>query len=78
MFKVNNRNTRSSFEMCSSVSIVNFEKVNADWLSLIQCGNRDFSNILHLPKQAKFFNLAIQSFTLLDIIPLTVIKKNAY
>ena len=28
MFKVNNRNTLTS---CSSVSIVDFEQVNADW-----------------------------------------------
>ena len=42
MFKVNNRNTRTRCELtkltiktyftpCSSVTIVNFEQVNADW-----------------------------------------------
>ena len=35
MFKVNNRNTRTRCEICSksccSVSIVNFEQVNAGW-----------------------------------------------
>ena len=31
MFKVNNRNARTRCEICSSVSIVNFEQVNADW-----------------------------------------------
>ena len=30
MFKVNNRNT--IFTTCSSVSFVNFEQVNADWV----------------------------------------------
>ena len=38
MFKVNNRNTRTSCEICSkftpcfTVSIVNFEQVNAEWV----------------------------------------------
>ena len=40
MFKVNNRNTRTRCEICSkltitpcsSVSIVNFEQVNAGWV----------------------------------------------
>ena len=31
MFKVNNKNTRTYFTLCSSVSIVNFEWVNTDW-----------------------------------------------
>ena len=35
MFKVNNKDTRTtpmtSFPPCSTVSIVNFEQVNADW-----------------------------------------------
>ena len=31
MFKVNNRNTRTSFTPCASVSTINFEQVNADW-----------------------------------------------
>ena len=34
MFKVNNKDTRKTpkyFKPCSNVSIVNFEKVNADW-----------------------------------------------
>ena len=37
MFKVNSRNTKTKcetyFTHCSSVSIVNFEQVNADWVS---------------------------------------------
>ena len=39
MFKVNNRNTSTSCEICSEltiVSIVNFEHVNADWEMHIQ------------------------------------------
>ena len=32
LFKVNNRNTRTMCEMCSGVSIVDFESVNTDWL----------------------------------------------
>ena len=45
MFKVNNRNTRTGCEICltiktpeqsySSVSIVNFEQVNAGWALVI-------------------------------------------
>ena len=31
MFKVKNKNTITRCEIFSSVSIVNFEKVNADW-----------------------------------------------
>ena len=31
LLKVKNRNTRTYFTSCSSVSIVNFEQVNADW-----------------------------------------------
>ena len=64
MFKVNNRNTRTRCEIrskltiktaeyfrpCFSVSIVNFEKVNADWdelyavsqSSLTSCPKFDF------------------------------------
>ena len=34
MFKVNNKDTRTT-PLCSSGSIVNFEQVNADWLSLL-------------------------------------------
>ena len=34
MFKVNNKDTTTYFSPCSNVSIVNFEKVNADWVSL--------------------------------------------
>ena len=30
MFKVNNKDTRTT--PCSSVSIVNFEHINADWV----------------------------------------------
>ena len=37
MFKVNNTNMRTWCEICSTpcsiVSIVNFEKVNADWVA---------------------------------------------
>ena len=35
MFKINNKDnrTRSYFTPCSSVSIVNFEHVNADWVN---------------------------------------------
>ena len=43
MFKVNNRNTRTNFavfivnfehisQLCSNVSIVNFEQVNSGWV----------------------------------------------
>ena len=32
MFKDNNKGIRTYFTPCSSVSIVNFEKVNADWV----------------------------------------------
>ena len=32
IFKVNNINTRTYFTPCSSVSIVNFEQVNAGWV----------------------------------------------
>ena len=38
MFKVNNnKDTRTTpyFTRCSSVSIVNFEQVNADWVHLL-------------------------------------------
>ena len=36
MFKVNNKDTRMTpFTSCSSVSIVNFEHVNADWISKV-------------------------------------------
>ena len=31
MFKVNNKDTRTYFTLCSSVSIVNFEHVIAGW-----------------------------------------------
>ena len=31
MFKDNNKDTRTYFTTCSSVSIVNFEHVIADW-----------------------------------------------
>ena len=31
MFKVNNRNTKTRYTPCFSVSIVNFEQVNAGW-----------------------------------------------
>ena len=31
MFKVNNKDTRTYFTPCSSVSAVNFEHVTADW-----------------------------------------------
>ena len=31
MFKVNNKDTRTYFTTYSSVSIVNFEQVNAGW-----------------------------------------------
>ena len=33
MFNVNIRNTRTGCEICSSVSIVNFEQVNVDWVA---------------------------------------------
>ena len=32
MFKVNNKDTRTYFTCCSSVSIANFEYVNAGWV----------------------------------------------
>ena len=32
MFKVNSKDTRTYFTPCSSVSIVNFEQVNAGWV----------------------------------------------
>ena len=35
MFKVNNKDTRMT-PSCSSVSIVNFEQVNADWVEMIK------------------------------------------
>ena len=34
MFKVNNKDTRTYFTPCSSVSVVNFEHVIADWASI--------------------------------------------
>ena len=36
MFKVNNNDTRTYFTPCSSVSIVNFEHVNAGWIRGIE------------------------------------------
>ena len=36
MFKVNNKDTRTYFTPCSSVSIVNFEQVNAGWEWLVK------------------------------------------
>ena len=33
MFKVKNRNTRARCKICLSVSIVNFEQVNASWVT---------------------------------------------
>ena len=32
MFKVNNKDARTTFTPCSSVSVINFEHVNADWV----------------------------------------------
>ena len=32
MFKVNNKDTRTNFTLCSSVSIVNFERAIAGWV----------------------------------------------
>ena len=53
MFKVNNRNARTSCEICSSasapcssVSVVNFEKINPDWVK---------ENIDILPMETLFF-----------------------
>ena len=51
MFKVNNRNTRARCEIrftpCSSVSVVNFEQVNADWDRLLQ--EKDLGNMAQFP-----------------------------
>ena len=44
MFKVNNRNTKTRCEICFSVSIVNFEQVNAGWV------RRNFAYEMHSEK----------------------------
>ena len=54
MFKVNNKNSKMTamtyFFSCSSVSIVNFEEVNAGWVHPnfppTQSGNLDFPGFL--------------------------------
>ena len=46
MFKVNNKETRATSmtsKPCSSVSVINFEKVNADW------GRFDVAMTTHTP-----------------------------
>ena len=43
MFNVNNKDTRPTPLPGSSVSIVNFEQVNADWAMVSPNGNKTFS-----------------------------------
>ena len=48
MFKVNNKYTRTP---CSSISIVNFEQVNAGWVVINQMDNTDIFEIRNLIRQ---------------------------
>ena len=54
MFKVNNRNTS-----CSSVSIVNFEQVNAGWDDADLCSDYKFK--LCIVDLTYYFNIIWQS-----------------
>ena len=54
MFKVNNKDTRlwTYFTPCSSVSIVNFTHVNADWANEFTVN----LNVILLTTKKNFFN----------------------
>ena len=59
IFKVNNRNTRTYFTLCSCVSVVNFEQVNSGWVAM-DCLARVFISLdktavwwLHFEKRIK-------------------------
>ena len=74
MFRVNNRNTATRFETCSkltpcsTVSIINFDQVNAFWLVCVmpfiyvrRCGN--VAAILELNEHLK------RDFTIFEAAP---------
>ena len=55
MFKVNNKDNRTYFTLCSSVSIVNFEQVNAGWVPSFLCYSVKHECVRKkTPKEKKF------------------------
>ena len=53
MFKGNNKDTRTYFTPCSSVSIVNFEQLNAGCVKLNTCVTKIFRNQITQVKAIK-------------------------
>ena len=65
MFNVNNKDTRPTPLLGSSVSIVNFEQVNADLVMVSPNGNKTFSRQIILTIKVIWMSFSI---SLIDIL----------